>query len=53
MKTEEIERLRQIGNPKAVQDRLRHKSALITMRYLKTLSVDESLRIQQSVEYQW
>ena len=29
------------------------KSALMTTRYLKTLSVDESLRIQQGVEYQW
>jgi integrase len=48
-----IERLRQTGNPKAVQDQLRHKSALMTMRYLKTLSADESLRIQQGVEYQW
>ena len=48
-----IERLKQTGNPKAVQDQLRHKSALMTMRYLKTLSADESLRIQQGVEYQW
>jgi len=48
-----IERLRQTGNPKAVQDQLRHKSALMTMRYLKTISADESLRIQQSVEFKW
>ncbi|NVM22826.1 MAG: site-specific integrase [Desulfobacterales bacterium] len=48
-----IERLRQTGNPKAVQDQLRHKSALMTMCYLKVLSADESLRIQQRVEYQW
>ena len=48
-----IERLRQTGNPKAVQDQLRHKSALMTMRYLKTLSADESLRIQQGVDFQW
>jgi len=48
-----IERLKDTGNPKAVQDQLRHKSALMTMRYLKTLSADESLRIQQGVEYQW
>jgi len=34
-------------------DQLRHKSALMTMRYLKTLSADESLKIQQAVEYQW
>ncbi len=29
------------------------KSALMTLRYLKTLSADESLRIQQGIEYQW
>lgn len=45
-----IERLKQTGNPKAVQDQLRHKSALMTMRYLKTLSADESLKIQQGVD---
>lgn len=48
-----ISRLGRTGNPKAVQDQLRHKSALMTMRYLKTLSADESLRIQQGVEYLW
>ena len=48
-----ISRLERTGNPKAVQDQLRHKSALMTLRYLKTLSADESLRIQQGVEYQW
>ena len=48
-----IERLRLTGNPRAVQHQLRHKSALMTMRYLKTLSTDESLKIQQAVEFQW
>ena len=48
-----IERLRLTGNPRATQSQLRHKSALMTMRYLKTLSADESLRIQQAVEFQW
>lgn len=48
-----IERLRQTGNPKAVQDQLRHKSARMTLRYLKTLSADESLRIQQQVDFDW
>jgi len=48
-----IERLRQTGNPKAVQDQLRHKSALMTMRYLKTLSHEESVQIQQGVEFNW
>jgi len=45
-----IERLRLTGNPRATQNQLRHKSALMTLRYLKTLSVDESLKIQQGVE---
>jgi integrase len=45
-----IERLRLTGNPRATQSQLRHKSALMTMRYLKTLSADESLKIQQGVD---
>lgn len=48
-----IERLRLTGNPRATQSQLRHKSALMTMRYLKTLSADESLKIQQAVDFQW
>ncbi len=48
-----IERLRLTGNPRATQSQLRHKSALMTMRYLKTLSADESLKIQQGVDFQW
>jgi integrase len=48
-----IERLRQTGNPKAVQDQLRHKSAQMTLRYLKTISADESLQIQQKVDFKW
>jgi integrase len=48
-----IERLRRTGNPKAVQDQLRHKSAQMTLRYLKTVSADESLLIQQMVDFKW
>lgn len=48
-----IERLKRTGNPKAVQDQLRHKSALMTLRYMKTLSQEESLQIQQGVDFQW
>lgn len=48
-----IERLKQTGNPKAVQDQLRHKSAQMTLRYLKTVSADESLKIQQQVDFRW
>lgn len=48
-----IERLRRTGNPKSVQDQLRHKSALMTLRYMKTLSHEESLKIQQEVDFNW
>lgn len=48
-----IERLKVTGNPKAVQEQLRHSTALMTMRYLKTLSVEESLRIQEQVDFRW
>jgi len=48
-----IERLRATGNPRAVQEQLRHSTALMTMRYLKTLSVEESLRIQEGVDFRW
>jgi len=48
-----IERLRITGNPRATQSQLRHKSALMTLRYLRTISADESLKIQQGVEFQW
>ena len=46
-----IERLRQTKNPKALQDHLGHKSPLVTMRYLSTLQQEDSLRIQQDVEF--
>ena len=48
-----IERLRVTGNPKAVQDQLRHKSAQMTLRYMKTLSHDASMVIQQGVDFRW
>ena len=48
-----IARLAATGNPKAVQDQLRHKDARMTLRYLKTLSTQESLKIQQAVDFQW
>jgi integrase len=41
--------LKASGNPRSVQAQLRHKSASMTMRYLKTMSADESLLIQQQV----
>jgi len=46
-----IERLRQTGNPKALQHHLGHSSISMTMRYLSTLTQEDSLRIQQQVEF--
>lgn len=46
-----IERLRQTGNPKALQYHLGHSSILMTMRYLSTLTAEDALRIQQGVEF--
>ena len=46
-----IERLRQTGNPKALQDHLGHANPLMTLRYLSTLQEEDSLRIQQNVEF--
>ena len=48
-----IERLDRTRNPKATQEQLGHKSATQTLRYLKTLSAKESLKIQQRVDFQW
>ena len=45
-----IERLARTGNPKAVQTQLRHRSALMTLRYLKTLTAREGLEVQKGVE---
>ena len=46
-----IERLRQTGNPKALQHHLGHSSPVMTMRYLSTLQEEDSLRIQQQVSF--
>lgn len=46
-----IERLRQTGNPKALQDHLGHSSIMMVMRYLSTLTKEDSLRIQQQVDF--
>jgi len=47
-----IERLRQTGNPKALQIHLGHSSMIMTMRYLSTLTAEDALRIQQEVEFE-
>lgn len=46
-----IERLKQTGNPKALQHHLGHSSISMVMRYLSTLTQEDSLRIQQQVEF--
>ena len=46
-----IERLRQTGNPKALQHHLGHSSIGMVMRYLSTLTQEDSLRIQQQVKF--
>ncbi|MCX5890332.1 MAG: site-specific integrase [Deltaproteobacteria bacterium] len=46
-----IERLRQTGNPRALQIHLGHASPFMTMRYLSTLTAEEALRIQQEVVF--
>lgn len=48
-----LERLKATGNPKSVQDQLRHRNTSMTLRYMKTLSNDESLKIQQGVDFRW
>jgi len=45
-----IARLAISGNPRAVQEQLRHKSAQMTLRYLKTIGHDEAMRAQQNVD---
>jgi integrase len=45
-----LERLKLTGNPRSVQHQLRHKSAAMTLKYLKTQQTDESMSIQQRVQ---
>ncbi len=47
-----IERLRQTGNPKTLQHHLGHASTTMVMRYLSTLTKEDSLRIQQEVDFE-
>ena len=48
-----LARLKQTGNPKAVQEQLRHSTAQMTLRYMKTLSHAEALDVQAGVNYNW
>jgi integrase/recombinase XerD len=47
-----IERLRQTGNPKALQIHLGHSSMAMTMRYFSTLSQEDTIRINQEVSFE-
>jgi integrase len=47
-----IERLRQTGNPRALQLHVGHASPRMTMRYLSTLTAEEALRINQEVRFE-
>jgi len=47
-----IERLRQTGNPKALQLHLGHSSTVMTMRYLNTLTQEDAVRINQEVVFE-
>jgi len=44
-----LARLALSGSPKEVQEQLRHKSASMTMRYLKTLTHIEAMKNQESI----
>ncbi|MCL5957811.1 MAG: hypothetical protein M1358_00590 [Chloroflexi bacterium] len=46
-----IERLRQKGNPKALQLHLGHVSPFMTMRHLSTLTVEDALRVQRQYQF--
>lgn len=47
-----IERLKQTGHPKTLQHHLGHSSPVMVMRYLSTLTQEDSLRIQREVEFE-
>jgi len=47
-----IYRLRQTGNPKALQLHLGHSTVAMTMRYLSTLTAEDALKIQQGVNFE-
>lgn len=48
-----IERLKKSGNPQAVKDQLRHSSTSMTMRYLRTITAEESLKINEGIDFKW
>ena len=48
-----LERLRLSRNPASIQHFLGHSTPSMTMRYLKTLTVEEALELQESVDLGW
>ena len=48
-----IERMRESGNPRSVQDQLGHATPAMTLRYFRTLAAEEALRIQEEVDFGW
>jgi len=46
-----IERLRQTGNPKALQQHLGHSSVTMVLRYLSTLTMEDALRVEREVKF--
>lgn len=48
-----IERLRATRDPRAVQEQLRHASVGMTLRYLKTVTAEEAIAVQQEVDFRW
>ena len=48
-----LERLKDTGNPQALQDQLGHSTAKMTLRYMKTLTAEESVKINQQVDFRW
>jgi integrase/recombinase XerD len=47
-----IERLKQTGNPRALQLHLGHSSSAMTLRYLNTLQEEDALRIEREVVFE-
>jgi len=48
-----IERMRLSGNPRSVQEQLGHTTFRATLRYLRTLTQEEALRVQEGVDFGW
>lgn len=46
-----IERLRQTGNPRALQLHLGHASSMMTMRYLNTIQETDAIQIMSTVKF--